>query len=153
MCDFVPFPIGLHLIHLHSKKEVVVERDGGGETVYVSFFGTGKSLSIPRIALTLIPSVASADCEKLNVKAVKVKSPKKSTVTSFDSDVKDFLMEITYDNHKSVVKILFNEDIDRDYNKKDWGLLKMRIRNRIRKMLQDKIVKSDDLWNLLGKIK
>lgn len=148
--DTIPFPKNTHLMHPHSGKEVVVERDNGGATVYVAFLGTGRTQSIPRGAL--VPMKAPE--VKSSTKAAAEDIPKKVKATPndypFKQETRDFMQEVTPENYQGIMKVLFDEDVKYKHDPKIWGRIKMQMGNRVRGLLTKKIMTDAQLWQVLS---
>ncbi len=142
----IPFPKGTHLMHPHSNKEVTVERDNGGVTVYVAFVGTGRTQSIPRGALVPMET----EKPKSSTKAAADDTPKKVKAAPndypFKKETRDFMQEVTPENYIRLMKLVFDEDIKFEYDPKAWGRTKMQMGNRIRSLLTKKVKTEADLW-------
>jgi len=146
----VPFKMGDHLMHPHSGKEVIVERDNGGCTVYVAFLGTGRTQSIPRDALVTMPEPDIKKNTTPSVSKVSQKTEKKPSIDSpFKLDTAAFMAEVNVCNYVLLMKKLFNEDVVFDHAENNWGMTKMRMSNRVRGLLTKKLITDDRLWEIL----
>lgn len=152
----VPFKKGQHLMHPHSKKEVVVERDNGGATVYVAFLGTGRTQSIPRDALIPMEPAkpkkstkAAADDVPQRVKGDTEVKSKPTTESPFKEETRAFMQEVIPENYAQIMHMVLGERIRFKYDPKNWGRIKMQMSNRVRGLLVRGEITEADLWEKL----
>jgi hypothetical protein len=151
------FKVGQELIHISSKRKVKVLRDYGGLTVYISYVGTGKELSVPRASLQLIEdtSPTGENMEENTLKnevngsaPLKVKKQKEKIKTNLDRFIDDVSMELDTHNYSNFCLKMFNTH--NTLEGKRWGLVKMQLLNRLKSDIKLGRYSCEKVWSVIN---
>ena len=137
------FKVGARCHHIRAGRDVIVERDNGGDTVYVCYVGTGRSQSVPRGVLVLVSvsitspkSSGSTEKKPPKISTPKIIDPLRQELTMFMREMVDVeMVQITAKNFQ----------IDLDITKQ-FGMLKMQLMTKLWAKMKAGEITVVNLW-------